>query len=298
MRRRRFLALGTVFLGLTILPLTLLQTGATAPKAKKRVLVVTVTKGFRHDSIPAAEETIQQLGNAGGGWSTDFARTDADLQTKMTASALKNYDAVIFANTTGVLPLPEPRALLDFVRSGKGFAAMHSGSDTFHQYPGDAPGEVSSYVRMLGGEFLTHHAQSQISGLITDPKAPANVPLVRSQLLKIMRPQEQKNDARLGLWVRKDRLNAFDEIYLLKNVDRASLHTLIKLDAYPNDGSPEANRPGEHLVSWVRSYGKGRVFYTLLGHRKEMWADPLYRAHLVGGIQFVLGLKKGDTTPN
>jgi len=76
--------------------------------AKKRLLVVTVTKGFRHGSIAMAERTIEELGKKTGEWDTDFVRTDDDMKTKMTGEALKQYDAVVFANPTGDLPLPEP----------------------------------------------------------------------------------------------------------------------------------------------------------------------------------------------
>ena len=92
-------------------------------------------------------------------------------------------------------------------------------------------------------------------------------------------------------------LKAFDEIYLLKNNDPTKVHVLLWLDKYPNDGSPDANKPEVHLISWIKSYGKGRVFYTELGHRQEMWRDPLYQQHVTGGLEFALGLKKADTTP-
>src|ERR1051325_10797938 len=144
-----------------------------AQKAKKHLLVVTVTKGFRHDSIPVAEQTIQMLGEQNGKWETDFVRTDEEMQAKMTATALKKYDAVVFANTTGVLPLPDPKAFLDYIKAGHGFAAMHSGSDTFHEWPGVPKEQVSPYVEMLGGEFLTHHSQCAIMAHMADLRSPA-----------------------------------------------------------------------------------------------------------------------------
>src|SRR5204863_8665749 len=73
------------------------------------------------------------------------------LGAKMSVENLKQYDAVIFANTTGDLPLPDPQGFIDWVKAGHGFAAMHSGSDTFHGF--------KPYIEMLGGEFQTHGAQ-------------------------------------------------------------------------------------------------------------------------------------------
>ncbi|HLK61204.1 MAG TPA: ThuA domain-containing protein [Chthonomonadaceae bacterium] len=268
-------------------------------KPKKHLLVVTVTKGFRHDSIPVAEQTIQMLGEKTGEWETDFVRTDEDMQAKMTPEALKNYDGIVFANTTGVLPLPDPQGFLDWIKAGHGFAAMHSGSDTFHDWPGGAKGEVSAYADMLGGEFLTHHSQCAISAHVADPKSPALAPIAKAAI-----PMQSAVGVDLHQHTQAFKngknvtLEAFDEIYLLKNNDPSKVHVLLWLDKYPNDGSPDANKPEIHLISWVKSYGTGRVFYTELGHRQEMWRDPLYQAHITGGLEFILGLKKGDTTPS
>jgi type 1 glutamine amidotransferase len=259
---------------------------------KKHLLVVTVTKGFRHDSIPVAEETIQKLGDETKDWDTDFVRTDEEMQAKMTPDALKKYDGVVFANTTGVLPLPDPQGFLDYIKAGHGFAAMHSGSDTFHEWPGQHGG-VSAYVEMLGGEFLTHHAQSAVDAHIIDPSHPATRPLLKAATSA--EKSAPGTDLKQGSRVTGNTWQVFDEIYLFKNNDRTKVHVLLAMDKYPNDGSPEANQPGEHLLSWCKSYGTGRVFYTELGHRQEMWHDPLYQQHILGGLRFALGLAKGGT---
>src|SRR4051812_14371740 len=119
--------------------------------APKKLLVVTVTKGFRHSSIPTAEKVLGELAQKSGAFTVDYVRTDEEMAQKMTPEALRNYDGVMFANTTGDLPLPDKQAFLDWIKSGKGFIATHSGSDTFHGFP--------PYIEMLGGEFETHHAQ-------------------------------------------------------------------------------------------------------------------------------------------
>jgi type 1 glutamine amidotransferase len=267
------------------------------PAARKHLLVVTVTKGFRHGSIPVAEKTIESLGNSTGGWDTDFVRTDEEMQEKMTAAALKKYDAVVFANTTGVLPLPDPKAFLDYIRAGHGFAAMHSGSDTFHEWPGAPKEQVSAYVEMLGGEFLTHHAQCAIMAHMADLKSPALKGVAQGKTA-ISPGDLEAHDVRKENSVTDGKVwKVFDEIYLLKNNDPSKVHTLLWLDKYPNDGSPDANKPELHLISWTKAYGTGRVFYTELGHRDEVWQDPLYQKHIIGGLQFALGLAKASTTP-
>ncbi len=294
MKRNPLLILGTALCALALLP-THSVNAAKPEKKPKKLLVVTVTKGFRHDSIPVAEEVIQRLGEESKAFETDFVRNDDDMARKMTPEALKGYDAIVFANTTGVLPLPKPDALLDFVKSGKGFVAMHSGSDTFHTWPGNTD-PVSPYVKMLGGEFLTHHSQCEVDPFIADPKHPA-LKAVAEAAKEYNPATSPKVDLRHGTSPEGSVWKGFDEIYILKNVDRENLHLLLVLDKYPNDGSKEANQPGENLISWCRAYGKGRVFYTSYGHRKEMWLDAHYKKHILGGILFALGVEKGSTKP-
>ncbi len=281
---------------LTLLVLSVRGSEALKPEQKrKKLLVVTVTKGFRHDSIPVAEEVIRRLGEETQKWDTDFVRNDDDMAQKMTPEALKGYDAVVFANTTGVLPIPNPDAFLDFIKSGKGFVGMHSASDTFHNMPNSK--EVpSAYIKMIGGEFKTHGSQCAVESYIADPGHPA-LKAVAEAGKEFNPTTATKVDLKMntspegGIW------KAFDEIYILHNIDRENLHLLLWLDKHPDDGSKEANQPGENLISWSRSYGKGRVFYTSLGHRREMWLDTHYRKHITGGILFALGLAKGSTRP-
>lgn len=242
--------------------------------SSRQLLVVTVTKGFRHSSIATAEKVLAELGEKSGAFTVDYVRTDQEMAQKMTPEALKKYDGIVFANTTGDLPLPDRQAFLDWIKSGKGFVATHSGSDTFHGFP--------PYIEMLGGEFETHHAQAQVDCINEDPKHPACRHLGPTFHVK-------------------------DEIYLLKNFERTKVHPLLMLDKHPNDKTP-----GEYPIAWAKEYGKGRVFYTSLGHREDVW-DPntpesfkrdnpksvaeAYQQHLLGGIKWVLKLEKGNGKP-
>jgi type 1 glutamine amidotransferase len=264
---------------LTVLLLSLSFIGFAggAIAAPKKLLVVTVTKGFRHSSIPTAEKVLGELAQKSGDFTVDYVRTDAEMEEKMTAAALKNYDGVIFANTTGNLPLPDKQAFLLWIKSGKAFIGMHSATDTFHGTNG-----IDSYIDMIGGEFKEHHAQAEVDCINQDPKHPADQPLPPSWHLK-------------------------DEIYLMKNFERSKVHGLLMLDKHPNDKTP-----GDYPIAWCKEYGKGRVFYTSLGHREDVW-DPntapsfkrenskevseLYQKHILGGIRWALGLESGDAKP-
>jgi hypothetical protein len=130
----------------------------TPANPSRRVLVVTHTEGFRHSSIPIAEATISALGQRSGLFSTTFCRTADEVSRMLTRSALAGVDAIVFANTTGSLPIPDLTAVLEWVQDGHGFAGMHSASDTYH----DAP----AYLEMLGNEFLTHGDQETVDAIV------------------------------------------------------------------------------------------------------------------------------------
>jgi len=247
-----------------------------AGAAPKKVLVVTVTKGFRHSSIPTAERVLAELGKADGSYEVDYVRTDADMAAKMTPTALEGYDGVIFANTTGDLPIPDVGAFLRWLEGGKAFLGMHSATDTFR---GHKP--LHPYTVMINGEFLTHGDQVDVEAFNGDPAFPSNRHLGGS-------------------------FKVFDEIYILSGYQRKAVKALLDLDQHPN-----TRMPGHYPISWARFYGKGRVWYTSLGHREDVWdADPelkgrrndvsvsqAYQKHILGGIRWALGLEAGDATP-
>jgi len=243
----------------------------------KKLLVVTVTKGFRHSSIATAEKVLGALAQKDGSFSVDYVRNDQEMAEKMTAESLKRYDGVIFANTTGDLPLPDKRAFLDWIKSGKAFIGMHSATDTFR---GHEP--LDPYVEMIGGEFKTHGAQVEVECINQDPQHAACRHLGPSFKLK-------------------------DEIYILNGFQRSKVHGLLTLDKHPNEKTP-----GDYPIAWCKEYGKGRVFYTSLGHREDVWdtdtplnfkrenpreVSEAYQKHVLNGIKWALGLEKGDATP-
>ena len=235
-----------------LLALILLATSAplTFAATPKKILVVTVTKGFRHDSIPTTERLLEQLGKDSGAYTVDYARTDEDLATKMTVKGLAGYDGVVFASTTGDLPLPNPQAFLDWIAAGHAFVGIHAATDTFHGFP--------PFVAMIGGEFKTHGPQVKVALLVQDPAHPAT---------KGMRSPTE----------------VFDEIYQYKSFERERVHMLLALDKHPNEGTP-----GYYPLAWTRDHGRGRVFYTALGHREDVLESEWYRKHLLGGVLWAL----------
>jgi type 1 glutamine amidotransferase len=223
---------------------------AGAAKGPKRLLVVTVTKGFRHDSIPTAEKVIGELAAQSGKFTVDYARTDDELRAKTTAEALAGYDGVFFAQTTGDLPVADRDAFVAWVKAGHGFVGMHSASDTFHGF--------EPYVSMVGGEFDHHGEQATVRVLVEDTKAPGAAGL-------------------------EPAFETHDEIYLFKNFSREAVHMVLALDKHPNTGEA-----GFYPLAWTREVGKGRMFYTALGHRDDVIESAWYRKHVLGGVLWAL----------
>lgn len=282
--------------GLLCAGLAVIGIGGTlsAQAAPKKVLVVTTTTGFRHSSIPTAEKVIEELAQSSGAFTIEYARVEpndeqfkgpdgkpdnakvheaikAVLAEKMSPEALKNYDAVVFANTTGDLPVPDKDAFIDWIKSGKGFVGMHAASDTFHNF--------KAYGEMLGGEFKEHHAQVKVDIINQDTECPA---------CRHLPPN----------W------EVFDEIYLFKGFERPKVHGLLTLDKHPNEKTP-----GDYPISWCKEFGKGRVFYTSLGHREDVW-DPnapdrknskevalAYQKLILNAIQWAIGDEQWNTKP-
>jgi uncharacterized protein len=222
----------------------------------KRLLVVTYTAGFHHGSIPVAEATIRDIGVRNSLFETEFCRTADEVKSRLTADGLRGFDGVFFANTTGDLGIPDMRVFLDWIAAGHGFLGAHSASDTDH--------ESAEYLAMLGGEFETHGAIVPGDIRVDDPSDPSVAHLA-------------------------PRFTITDELYRFSRSSRSSVHVLLSMDRVPNDGVGVAGAPADLLMAWRRDYGSGRVFYTALGHRDEVWQDPRFQQHLLGALRWALG---------
>ena len=309
----------TRYLMLTLLPGIVFSAGYASPP--KKLLVVTVTTGFRHSCIPLSEQVLEKFVAQSGQFTVDFVRQppgepkappkpkagpDGDQAPAFLAAMakwnednksyqavrtvwmsavvkaldmlspekLRAYDGVLFASTTGDLPLPDKQGFIDWIAAGHAFIGVHAATDTFHGFP--------PFIAMIGGEFLRHGPQVSVDCINEDPAHAATKPLPAK-------------------WT------VFDEIYQFKNFERAKVHGLLTLDRNPNDKTP-----GDYPVSWCKNFGQGRVFYTSLGHREDVW-DPTavvagsrknaadvasrYQDHVLGGILWALGLAAGDAKP-
>ncbi len=226
--------------------------GSSPPAA--RLLVVTHTAGFRHDSIPAAEAALQAIGQESGLFQTEFCRTAEEVRSRLTPDGLSSMNAVFFANTTGNLGIPNMEAFLAWIAGGKGFLGAHSASDTYHESP--------EYLAMLGGEFVTHGAIVEADVRVNDPSHPAVAHLA-------------------------PRFRISDEWYRFRMAGSGRA-VLLSFDRNPPDGVGVADEAVDLPLAWHKAHGSGRVFYTALGHRSEVWNDARFRRHLQEAIRWTL----------
>ena len=242
MKRRDFIAL--LGSAAAIRPL-----GARAERPLQHILYFTYSAGYRHDVIPLSKAILTRLGRESG----VFEVTATDDMSEFFGN-LERSAAVMFY-TTGELPMSgaQKTALLNFVRSGRGFLGVHSATDTFYTWP--------DYLDLVGGYFNGHPWHQGVTIEVVDP----DDPLV----------------AFLG-----NLLQLEDEIYQISDFDYRGSHVLLRLD----QSSVDLSKPGVHQrfygwpLAWTRFYGQGRVFYTALGHEASVWQDARYQRFLTNAI--------------
>ena len=224
--------------------------GARAERPPERILYFTYSAGYRHDAIPLSKAILTQLGRNSGAFEVTATEDTSEFSTEN----LERYAAVMFY-TTGELPMSggQKAALLNFVRSGRGFLGVHSATDTFYAWP--------DYLDLIGGYFNGHPWHQVVTIEVTDAADPVVAFLGNSLQLK-------------------------DEIYQISDFDYRGSRVLLRLD----QSSVDLGRTGVHQrfygwpLAWKRSFGEGRVFYTALGHEASVWQDPRYQRLLTNAV--------------
>jgi type 1 glutamine amidotransferase len=243
-----------------------------ADAPKKHLLVLGEEKGYRHEAVSHAMATIERMGRESGLWDTTL-RTDTEALTKKkleyNAKNLNEFDAVVFY-TGGTLEMtPEQKAdFLSFIHDdGKGFVGVHSAAITFAEWP--------EYIDMIGG-FYEEHPWGTFDApvIVEDPAFPGMAQWPRSFTIR-------------------------DEIYQVNRYSREKLRVLMRLDPTKLDLTNKnvRRKDGDFAVSWAKSYGKGRVFYSTLGHPMENWDRPDMQKMFFEAIRWALRLVDADITP-
>jgi len=257
--RRTVLALAGAAV-LSALPAAAPSASDTKVSKPKRLLVVTLTKGFHHDSIPVAQRTLGQLAEKLG-WEVDITDTDRDVSQKITPEGLKQIDLIIFANTTGDLPIADEnkQTFIEWLRAGHGFVGVHAATDTLYGW--------EDYGKIIGGYFDGHPWFQKVRLNIEDAKFPGMKSFAED-------PEVE------------------DEIYQFRTWSRKDKHIILSIDNASIDTSKGKRQDKDYAIAWARAEGRGRVFYTSLGHRQEVWKDRRYQEHILGGIRWAMGLEQ------
>ena len=235
-----------------------------AAAANKRVLVYTRNftpdgKGYVHENIATSVEAIKKMGAEHG-----FDVDSSDDPKVFTAANLKRYAALVFSNSNNVaFENDEQRAAFkSYVEGGGGFVGIHSATGSERKWP--------DYWNIIGGHFLRHPKLQTFTVRVKDPKHPAtrNLPAT---------------------------FDWDDECYYTDHL-APDLHVLLVTDPAKLVDPQKAEYPGDRFgdslpLAWSHEVGKGRAFYTALGHKKEHYSNPLLVNQILGGIQWAARIK-------
>ena len=260
-----------------------------APQSLRHVLVLCRAVGWVHTSIPIAAKMVEYLGDKTGAWMTTITYDAAAI----TPENLKQYDAVFLDNTTGAF-LDDPndkavselrrKALLDFVKGGKGLAGIHAATDSYHTN-GPAPAAAwPEFNEAMGGFFKFHWVYPTLIPVkVDDPHSP----------LTVMYPPRG--------------FDIVDETYTFPqdSFSRKRVHVLTSINYAKMSAEDKAKEPaatrrtdGDYALSYIQRVGSGRVFYEAHGHDEKVYYLRPFVAHMLAGIQYALGDLKADDSPS
>lgn len=262
----RTLAFVVAALGLTIG----LQADEPVATEKPRMLMVTQSKGFAHQSvkrqeqlISPAEKAMKQLAHRSGLFEVDFSQ---DAAAHLTRENLQNYDIVAFY-TSGDLPVDSDDLkyfLNEWVKQpGHGFLGFHSASDTYKEH--------EPYWDFVGGTFDSHPwtSNAEVTLVVHDPDHPTMKPFGKEFEIQ-------------------------EEIYQYQHWQPSKVRVLMSIDM----SKTETKRPYHVPVAWVKQVGEGRMYYNNLGHRPETWKNEQFLKSIEGAIGWFQGTENGESTPN
>lgn len=254
------------------------------PKRPRHLLVTNFAKvGDRvvrgHPSIPAANYAIELMGKRTGAYEAVFSN---DIEM-FRPDKIKQFDAICFNNTQGVLfdDSELRKSLLGFIRAGHGFVGFHAAIATFVQHP--VYDQWPPFGHMLGGTENGGH-----------PWMPKDSYVVKVDDLK----------SPLNAVFQGKGFEVTDEVMQLQEpVLRDHMHVLLSVDIEKSPAPshkmlPVRMQDKDFPVTWIRKEGKGRVFYSGLGHNPQVFWNASLLEHFLAGIQYALGDLKADATPS
>jgi type 1 glutamine amidotransferase len=300
MNRRQLLSLAALTAaGLALGPI------ARAAEDRKKILFFTKSSGFPHsvvtrkagEPLAYAERLLTEFGGKAG-----YDVTCTKDGSVFTADGLKPYDAILFYTTEDLttssknekhpeadrgpaIPKEGKQLFLDLIAEGKkGFMGFHCAVDTFHSKNRGALKDQllrdktfedvrDPYIKMIGGEFAGHGSQQKATQKVMSHDFP-------------------------GLEDLAD-FNFQEEWYNLHNLSD-NLHVILAQDTSTmtySGGDAQYKRP-MYPSTWAKAYEKGRVFYTSMGHREDVWANPTFQKVALAGLAWITGRTQFDPKPN
>jgi type 1 glutamine amidotransferase len=243
------------------------------PKKQRKLLVLDLNMWSGHATIPHGNLMLEMLAKKTGAFDPTFSNDLNNLKY----DKIRDYDAVFLNSVVGmVFADPQVReGLIRFVREGGGLAGVHGTSYASLDWP--------EFTEMLGAGAGPHRVETQILK-IDDPKSPLTAAFDGQAI---------------------EHTDEFYHFPASSPYSRDRLHVLLSIDVEKSDMATSGRlcascmRPDhDYGMSWIRSYGKGRVFFTPLGHTPVFFTNPRMMKHMLAGIQFALGDLEADTTPS
>lgn len=266
----------------------------------KRLLLVTDSGGFIHDSVGVAEDVLKEIGPKNGfivtcyrftrepneavfsKYSEEFRkRTGLNVEKencgRVNKETLKNFDIVLFFTTGNPLNKEELAELQEWVKAGGAFAGTHCASDTLYN---------TTYGDLVGGYFVNHPWHQKIKINVEDSKHAAAAGFktgdeITDEIYQFRDTPYSKTDPSTPY--------SREKLHIIMSVDNSSIDTN-KKDVVRKDK--------DFAISWCQEYGKGRSFYTSLGHRREVWKDERFQQHLLGGLKWAVKQAEGSAAPS
>jgi type 1 glutamine amidotransferase len=252
------------------------------PAKPRKILVFWKCEGYFHTSIPVVNEALKIMGKKTGAFEVTVCTDDYSV---FTPEKLAQFDAVCLNNTTHLKFDPQTtpdrcKALMDFVKGGKSIIGVHAATDNFYEWPDKNIHAWPEGMEMMGGRFSGHPwtAGGTWAVKIDEPDHPLTA-VFKGKGFKVN-----------------------DEIYRTEPplYSRARQLVLMSLDmSDPTTRNVRGFKPtdADTGISWIKTWGKGRVFYCSLGHNDHIFWTPAILQYYLDGIQFALGDYKVDTTP-
>ena len=261
------------------------------PAGARKLLVFSRSWGYKHTARPFGAKAIEVLGNKTGAYEAVLIEDDDSL---FEPQNLKQFDGIVLNNTNEEIFLPEnfdklpadqqaratqrdemlKKSCADFVRNGGGLAVIHAGVASFRKWP--------EFGEIVGARFENHPwgAGSAVVLKIEEPEHPLTAAFKEPYFI------------------------VTDEIYqLAAPYSRDNLRVLVTIDLAKTRTTPEqkkliVRKDDDFAMTYIKTYGKGRVFYNAFGHQHELFWNPIVLQHYLDGIQYVLGDLQADAIPS